>query len=328
MHGVRTGLLASFGVPQSDEDVYLFLLSQPRASGPEIMAGTGLPRTQVRVAVQTLTSNGLITSGPGRTPRFAAVPPEAALHALAYRRRQEIDAARLAAVEALSQLYEPGSASLADLIEVVSGERAVRERTVQLLANAETEVLELSRPPYLMSTDDIELANLARGVSYRYVYDHQALGEPGMREAIESCARAGEQARLAATVPLKLSIVDRRVARMFLSSADPDVRTGLVVVHSSSVLDALIELFELCWERAVPLPTAETQPADGAAFTPLERQLLAMLASGLKDETIAKHLGVTTRSLRRRMAPLLDHLGARTRFQAGMQAIRHGVLPS
>ena len=42
-----------------------------------------------------------------------------------------------------------------------------------------------------------------------------------------------------------------------------------------------------------------------------------MLASGLKDEAIARYLGVSLRTVRRRVATLMEDLGAHTRFQLG-----------
>jgi DNA-binding NarL/FixJ family response regulator len=47
---------------------------------------------------------------------------------------------------------------------------------------------------------------------------------------------------------------------------------------------------------------------------------------GAKDETIARQLGVSLRTVRRRVAELMDELGASTRFQAGMEAVRRGLL--
>ena len=47
------------------------------------------------------------------------------------------------------------------------------------------------------------------------------------------------------------------------------------------------------------------------------RALLALLGSGAKDETIARELGLSERTLRRRSADLLRRLGAANRFQAG-----------
>jgi DNA-binding NarL/FixJ family response regulator len=52
-----------------------------------------------------------------------------------------------------------------------------------------------------------------------------------------------------------------------------------------------------------------------------------LLAAGLKDEAIARQLGVSLRTIHRRTGDLLDRLGARTRFQAGMQAARQGLFP-
>ncbi|WP_244925358.1 LuxR C-terminal-related transcriptional regulator [Georgenia faecalis] len=49
-----------------------------------------------------------------------------------------------------------------------------------------------------------------------------------------------------------------------------------------------------------------------------------MLASGAKDETIARELGLSERTLRRRSSALLARLGAANRFQAGVQAARRG----
>jgi DNA-binding NarL/FixJ family response regulator len=52
--------------------------------------------------------------------------------------------------------------------------------------------------------------------------------------------------------------------------------------------------------------------------------VLELLALGAKDEVIARHLGVSLRTARRRVADLFDELGAATRFQAGVEAGRRG----
>ncbi|MGD0557044.1 MAG: hypothetical protein ABSA93_18950 [Streptosporangiaceae bacterium] len=47
---------------------------------------------------------------------------------------------------------------------------------------------------------------------------------------------------------------------------------------------------------------------------------------GLTDAAIARHLGAHLRTVQRRVRGLLDRLGAATRFQAGLQAVRRGWL--
>ena len=54
------------------------------------------------------------------------------------------------------------------------------------------------------------------------------------------------------------------------------------------------------------------------------RLLLGQLAGGAKDEQIARALGLSVRTVRRRVAELLDELGADSRFQAGVEAVRRG----
>ncbi len=68
---------------------------------------------------------------------------------------------------------------------------------------------------------------------------------------------------------------------------------------------------------------------DDAGVEPIDddtRRLLALLASGLKDDAIARQLGLSTPTMRRRMRELLDGLSAANRFQAGVQAARRGWL--
>jgi DNA-binding NarL/FixJ family response regulator len=54
--------------------------------------------------------------------------------------------------------------------------------------------------------------------------------------------------------------------------------------------------------------------------------VLQLLTTGLKDEAIARQLGTSMRTTRRRIASLLATLGVATRFQAGVEAARRGLL--
>lgn len=81
------------------------------------------------------------------------------------------------------------------------------------------------------------------------------------------------------------------------------------------------------WQIAVPLPNALDTAADtGAPPTAETRRLLTCLSAGLTDESIARELGVSERTVGRRITRLQELLGARTRFQLGVQASRHGWL--
>ncbi len=56
------------------------------------------------------------------------------------------------------------------------------------------------------------------------------------------------------------------------------------------------------------------------------RQVLELMALGVKDESIGRQLGVSLRTVRRRVADLMIELDSATRFQAGLEAARRGLL--
>lgn len=87
---------------------------------------------------------------------------------------------------------------------------------------------------------------------------------------------AGPSCRMLRGVPLKLVVADRRTGL---------VQTGqeLIEIGPSSLLDALLRLFELLWQQATSLsPSSSEGPL---SFE--DQQLLALAAAGLTDQAIA-----------------------------------------
>lgn len=171
--------------------------------------------------------------------------------------------------------------------------------------------------------DTEALDAMSRGIVYRVVYSANILQVPKALEAAHACVARGEQARVFHDVALNALVCDDRLA--VLSVTAPD-RVGhhSVIVHRSGLLDGLVGVFESYWRMAVPLPSVrevvdlETSRRDDA------RQLLNYLGAGLTDESIARELGVSERTVSRRIARLQEVLGAQTRFQLGVQAGRRG----
>ena len=136
---------------------------------------------------------------------------------------------------------------------------------------------------------------------------------------------AGEQARVHAAVPVKLAVADRSQALMPL--ADAGAVESAVLVRAPSVVGALVHLFDMLWAQACPLAdwsATGTDDGSGGSVVADEstQRLIALMATGITDESIARELGLSVRTLGRRIALLLNDFGAHTRFQAGMQAAR------
>lgn len=58
----------------------------------------------------------------------------------------------------------------------------------------------------------------------------------------------------------------------------------------------------------------------------VEGQLPSMLSAGMTDAAIARTLGVSPRTVARRVGALQDRLGARSRFQLAALAAQRGWL--
>ena len=108
-----------------------------------------------------------------------------------------------------------------------------------------------------------------------------------------------------------------------VSSAWGGGSDGTLLVRAPALVALVRELFEQYWSRRHPAARGRPRRAGRRRRRPA---VLRLLQLGLKDESIARQLGVSLRTVRRRIATLMDELGAQTRFQAGMEAARRGLI--
>ncbi|WP_411089800.1 response regulator transcription factor [Streptomyces sp. 061-3] len=313
---------AAVGVSAFDEQLYQAILHQPDAGSAGWALLTGASADRVRDACDRLLGLGLLQP-PDSVGGLRAVDPRVAIRALIRRRETESELLAATAVE-MATAYEAGLLREKPdrLVDVVSGEGANAARLEELYARAEHEVCLFDIPPYLAPRTpqlDLQTDLLNRGVVYRTVYAATALEDWDVLSYARKMVELGEQARVLASVPIKLLLVDGRTAMLPLTASDAGGYCSVVVRHSA-VTDALQKLFELAWQQATPL----AQPVPDGEVTEGERALVGLLAAGMKDETVARHLGVSLRTLRRRVSELQERLGASSRFQLGVRAAQRG----
>ncbi|MFD0639362.1 hypothetical protein ACFQ9X_55080 [Catenulispora yoronensis] len=130
----------------------------------------------------------------------------------------------------------------------------------------------------------------------------------------------GSQIRTVAEIPGQMIVIDRRVA--FLPHAEHE--TGAIIVREPSVLAYLCRAFEQSWNLGSPYQTGPS--AAHMAVAEIKSSILMLLANGLKDDVIAKRIGLSVRACRGHIADLMEGFGARSRFQAGVIAARSGQL--
>ena len=158
---------------------------------------------------------------------------------------------------------------------------------------------------------------IAQGRRSRVIYPVRALNAAS-REILGRVA-VGEEIRVLPDLPTRLLIIGDSHAVMPepLGLAD----SPLSVTRQRGIVEAMTLWFELLWDRAVVPDLGQAEPR-----LDLRRFLLEQLAAGAHDELIARTLGISLRTVRRRVAGLMSELGADSRFQAGVEAVRRGWL--
>jgi DNA-binding NarL/FixJ family response regulator len=315
---------AAVGVSAFDELLYQAVLNQPDAGAAGWALLTGASLARVRESCNRLLTLGLLQP-PDSMGGLRAVDPRVAIRALI--RRRETESELLAATaEEMATSYEAGllREEPSRLVEVASGEGAIAARLEEMYARAEHEVCLFDTPPYLAPAApqvDLQADLLSRGIVSRGIYAATGLEDPTVLSRALRMVELGEQARVLPSVPLKLLVVDGCRALLPLTSSAAGGYCAVVVWHSA-VTEALQKLFEMAWQQATPLG----QPVGDGELTEGERALIRLLAAGMKDEAVARHLGVSLRTLRRRVSELQERLGAASRFQLGVRAAQRGWL--
>ncbi|MFC5265249.1 helix-turn-helix domain-containing protein [Kribbella qitaiheensis] len=307
MHNYRPApVLEALGVCSEDEQLYRVLLARPEATATDLVADMGWATARVTRHLRSLLSLGLASRTPGRPARYTPAVPEAAVELLALRKQEAIVQARMNAAVLTEEFRSKREAGP---FTVIRGQQAMAQRFYQAQQTAQSEVLVLDKSPFVVLPIK---PRRACGVTYRTIYDMASLVEP---VELAAARTAGPSCRMLGGVPLKLVVADRRTGL---------VQTGqeLVEIGPSSLLDALLRLFELLWQQAISLsPSSSEGPL---SFE--DQQLLALAAVGLTDQAIARRLGVAQRTVERRMQRILKALDATTRFQAGLRAGQRGLL--
>jgi hypothetical protein len=139
-------------------------------------------------------------------------------------------------------------------------------------------------------------------------------------EIVRARSQVGEHVRIVAELPLRIAVLGDTAA--VIGEPFGDSRGRALVVRQELMVQAMRLYFECLWEKAMTVPGldrhAYAEPAGD------RKLLLDQLAGGAKDEQIARALGLSLRTVRRRVAEMLDELGAESRFQAGVEAVRRG----
>jgi len=324
----RPSSLAAIGLSGAEESLYRALLRTASLTVDVAASVVGDDPQPIAEVVDRLVGAGLVLRDAGE---LVAAPPEEALQRLLEDEQRRLQAQReqLATVQglvpALEAEHRGTRGPFGEPVHIDAIPSAEVVPVLQALVRESTGDLLWMRPdqwrlPDGRSTDPWVERVLREGRRSRVIYPARVLEESPL--SVRRRADLGEHVRILGSVPGRLAVLGDTAAlvpRRF-DLADDTV----MVVRQPALVESLTLLFDALWERALIVPGIGGD--EEAERESARRLILDQMARGAKDQQIARTLGLSLRTVRRRVADLMDELDAGSRFQAGVEAVRRGWL--
>ncbi|MEV7673172.1 helix-turn-helix transcriptional regulator [Streptomyces sp. NPDC088752] len=315
-----------------DLDVYGWVLQHRTIEADAVAAGTGRTAQEVRLSVERLLGAQLLHRSPEDDSVAFAVAPDTAASRLAApleeeirTRQREISGIREELGRFMPRYLQ--RRSVGEALEVLENVEDVRGALNRASDRCRLEVLTSqpgggSRVPEAMQEAlRRDEAMLRRGISIRSLYHHTARFNGPSQAYVAAASALGAQYRTAHELFGRLIAFDRELAFIPV----PDGSWGAVVIREPATVAYLCDIFEQAWDHATPFSNAVGQGLEEVARE-IHETIIRLLAAGLKDEAIARRLGMSLRTARRHIADIMEELGAGSRFQAGVAAATRGLL--
>ena len=134
--------------------------------------------------------------------------------------------------------------------------------------------------------------------------------------------RLGHQVRTHDSLPQPCTILDETTA--VIPAGTDSTRGSAYVLHGRGLVAPVQALFDELWAGGRPFVEEDCDGTDKAVSEDRMREVVTLLARGLKDDAIARRLGVSVRTVRRLISATIEDLQADSRFQAGVVAVQRG----
>lgn len=171
----------------------------------------------------------------------------------------------------------------------------------------------------------LELGMLERGVTLRILLPHSARNRMALLPCVKDIRAAGGDVRTSAHHwDHDLALFDDTIALISTCDGTDQPTRGGLAIGDDTLLYLFGSILRWAWTDSVPL--LDQGDDEYTVASEVKRSVARLLEMGLKDEAIARRLGLSLRTCRKRIAELMEELDSTSRFQAGAQAVRRGLL--
>ncbi|WP_329551584.1 helix-turn-helix transcriptional regulator [Streptomyces sp. NBC_00696] len=319
--------------PSIDEDdilVYGWIVDGGKGQAEQAASELGLPQERAAAALKRLAVLGLVRPVRNTPDEVAVVDPDAVattltapLRAAIRRQEEQLDLIHGKIDRLRDHFFAGRTGNRDDTVEMIPTLQEVRAALNRASDECRQEVVSSQpggsgRVPEAMEEAlGRDHALLSRNVRMRTLYHHTARFNAPSQAYVAAATALGAEYRTAHELIGRVIIYDESLA--FLPERTGS--WGAVAVREPTIVGYLHAIFEQQWIRATPFSDAAQDGLELVAKE-IHQTIVDLLAAGLKDESIARRLGMSLRTARRHIADIMEELGADSRFQAGVLAAR------
>lgn len=314
-------------------DIYLAALAHPVLRTEDLLRA-GFNEADISESIPLMEARGMIRRLDNASWRV--LPPDIVLPAYAMRLEDQARSVR-SSVTAMARLFEQSEERSRGLeafegIRIMTTLADVRQGIARIVGTARSHVM----TAYADSPVCRELLNAGREVHQRDLlnssgdpihvqanYSDALMGEPALLEVMRWRAMAGEEQRV--TPGMRLTCMANDTGLSLVDLQDENGGPHGLMISDAAFSQAISDVCRWAWPIGVPWRN-ETSGDPAARGAPQSQRILQMMAAGASDAAIARHLGVSQRTVERRVRAIMDQLSTTTRFQAGVVAARQNLL--
>ncbi|MFI5764160.1 MULTISPECIES: helix-turn-helix transcriptional regulator [unclassified Streptomyces] len=318
--------------------VYLHCLVSGLYDPEGLRRDLGLTAAQMDRALQSLLRLRLLRADSDHGWLLLPASPQSAASDLMDPWQQEIDERRRRMIDVSDRLrdfaatyadYLHGHMPVGSSIPVDTAED-LSTRLKEAIGRCRSELL-IMRPVDQSAAEagdvapDVEsaaLEGLDPAVEVRVLTQHTVKSSPAARALLQPLHGSRVTIRTAATLPARLLVFDRESALLHHS---PESATQATLVTDTRIVGFLSALHEKVWQSSTEFHPGRTGTARLDA-SDVQTSILELLTAGHSDDAVARMLSISVRTCRRHVADLLSQLGCSTRFEAGAEAVRRGLV--
>ncbi len=171
---------------------------------------------------------------------------------------------------------------------------------------------------FLRSSWEEDVSLLARGAHCCVLYQADAVRCAEVLRYLSQLTEQGAKIKVATRVPYRMVIIDR--SHTFIGVEEDQLGLPYLAVRENALVRTLYERFALQWKNAHSIGFG----AEDSLANDIVIEVVEALMTGVTDEVAARRLNVSVRTMRRRVAAVMDLLGASSRFEAGIKAAKYG----